>query len=445
MGVDFSKEPEPGQDALWVHNPNISTQKILLVPSWHSMNLRFIRQDLQKAMREGDILITESLTKSDSWSDGGKFLDALRAPISELKAKGIIREYPFDINGIAWTDYVKHLDPKSFEYLQKEIQPFLEGIELSNIHPDFVNYVLSIVAQAKSKRFFGIDRQIMRYYFLKDKPTVALETDKELIELGASKDAVAIAAQVAQNPLDVTSTAETFNELKKMVNDILTLSDESPKASHAKTLEDIEKLKNLLKISPQGPRQVMEDRNKLWLPKLLKIFNENPDKFIVVVVGAGHFPTNIGILKLLSDKGYTFKPFSTNMPVPAVTRVVKKTPQSEEQKKIALAEGKKEEIKKLQEEATKSVDIALNDRKAYPTKLPQVVESGQEPKEASSIRSELINAMVRIGRTGLFFSRLKKYINVRNQIYLDPDITDKSKALEVLQRNPQFSIEQLKQ
>lgn len=47
-------------------------------------------------------------------------------------------------------------------------------------------------------------------------------------------------------------------------------------------------------------KQLLEWRNRLWMPNLLK----RPEKNIVVAVGAAHLPGRAGVLNLLAQKGY---------------------------------------------------------------------------------------------------------------------------------------------
>jgi DNA-binding phage protein len=457
--IDFNKLPMPGQDAFWAHNPKNPTQKILLVPSMHELNLRKLANaDLFKAMKNGDILITESHTKAESWQDGEKFFNALRAPITELKAKGIIRDHPFEINGISWTKYVKHLDPASFEYLNNEIQPFLQKIPLSNIHPDFVVFVLTIVAKAKGKSFLGMDNQIVRNFNLKNKTVLELETDKELQALGLQKDAIDLAARLAAFHLDMQGFASTFNNLKLFINNILSLSDEAPNASYASALNEIEKIRGFWIKSPGKEfHPGIEPRNNLWLPKLLNAFDQNHDKFIVVVVGAAHFPTSIGILHLLSEKGFTFTRFGEGAPaaVAEVHPVKGVEPQTEVQKKISEAEKGKAVTAASQaiparDEALLKRVVEIVDYSLENKMLPQIIETGKPPRDASSIKQELKNALATIPLatlgTGLIKGKnfLKAYIQTRNDIYAEASIGDKIKALEILERNPQFDINKVK-
>ena len=47
------------------------------------------------------------------------------------------------------------------------------------------------------------------------------------------------------------------------------------------------------------------DRNRAWVPKLVKIM---PERACLVCVGAGHLPGDQGLLQLLRDRGYTVEP-----------------------------------------------------------------------------------------------------------------------------------------
>lgn len=450
--IDFNKEPTPGQDAFWAHNPKFPNQKILLVPSWHSMNFRFIQKDLQQAMKEGDILIIESLFPANSWCDGGKFFDCLNsyATIDELKEHGIIKtEETFNIEGLPWLDCLKFVNFESFEYLQKEIQPSLEDVSLSSIHPDFVVYILSMLPQAKGKRFLGIDQQIKKHYALKNKPILGLENKKELIALGVMKDAIAFLTQVAPIPLDFDDIAKTFIHMNNEIDAILNISDsdESPKESYMATLKDMEMLEYLLKTTTRSQESHKRDldvglRNKLWIPKLHSIFNQYLNKFTVGVFGSSHFPGETGILNLLSNSGYTFTPFITKPLTGSMPRSIKAMePQTEEQRKIATAETQKQTIKNHHAKAQLHVKSALRNG------LPDINELGKAPMKPSTIFEELVNAMVRLFKISPIRNSadlLKAYIITRNAIFIDTTIADRKKAHEILEYTPNFDINKVK-
>jgi uncharacterized protein YbaP (TraB family) len=56
--------------------------------------------------------------------------------------------------------------------------------------------------------------------------------------------------------------------------------------------------------------ETLQQRNRHWIPGLLKVFAENvhPDEDIFVAVGAAHVFGNSNIIELLSNEGFHFEP-----------------------------------------------------------------------------------------------------------------------------------------
>ena len=163
-------------------------------------------------------------------------------------------------------------------------------------------------------------------------------------------------------------------------------------------------------------------RNQLWLPKLIKCFENHPKNSLVVVVGSYHFPgPTAGLLTLLSKEGFTFTAFDTGA--------------SPKVEYVGIQKSSTGPLPKLVPKATKAQIDAVDECLSIKGKwtLPQIIEPGNPTKDASSIRSELVNVMINIGKTGLYMKRIRDYINARDALYSDSEITDKEMAIESLQ------------
>jgi len=73
--------------------------------------------------------------------------------------------------------------------------------------------------------------------------------------------------------------------------------------------QDLKKLEDLMMQSELGMKEytdvLLVDRNKNWIEELKKIL---PKKSVLVAVGAGHLPGNMGVINLLRKAGYTVEP-----------------------------------------------------------------------------------------------------------------------------------------
>ncbi len=447
--IDINKLPTPGRDAVWAYNPKTPNQKILLVPSQHNLNLRFIRPDLAKEMKSMDVLIVEQGTVAPSWDDAEAMKEAFIFTIEDLKKAGAIRDHPFGFEDpvfspgkkLPWTDYVKKFDPGIVPHMEKIFKPILGNIPLQNVHPGIIVTAMARLLRMKTVLFFGMDHQIIREFNLKKKPIFDLETYEEKVIFEGARDLI---SYIKENTKEETIAINLITKIIADINsDLNQIKIDSPKEFYDKIKNFISELDKRLPWTKETEEMgSLAERNQLWLPKLIKYFENSPKSSFVVVVGAAHFPgPTAGLLTLLSKEGFTFTSFGTGAP-PTVEYVgIQKKPTGP----LPETEQKKAATKAEIDSVTHGVDEALK------TGLPEIEEPGKsEKKEASSIRSELINAMLRLSSQESFKMQkpkwhLDRYISVRNSIMNNSEIKNKAKAVEILERNPNFDVEQLLQ
>ncbi len=78
--------------------------------------------------------------------------------------------------------------------------------------------------------------------------------------------------------------------------------------------QDLEKLGKMISKTEDGMMQyqdlLLNNRNRNWVVKLKTIM---PEKSVVVAVGAGHLPGELGVINLLRKEGYTVTPVENKM------------------------------------------------------------------------------------------------------------------------------------
>jgi hypothetical protein len=337
--TDFYKPLEAGKDALYMYNPKNPSQKNLVIPSNHELNLRFVDPKIGTAMKQADLLITEiNIVKSNpeylSWDTailiGKVFANA--ASVARLKQFNLIKDTPFALDGTPWTAAI---DPASREFLIKNFQPVLgKDINLNNLHPIIPFHILNYAIAMELKKV-GMDMQIVRDFTLKGKPTLGLEDDIIESVVTIPDDSLQSAAQqiVTANLLTtIAQNIRSFQEIslqppKQKLDEVLSsMIDTNTK--YPNLLKEFDKLQSIINRRPDLAH-LMDDafakntqmksrvktasetykRNQLWIPVLIAYLEAYPDKSIVIVVGANHLVGEQGLLKLLYDLGFRFTKF----------------------------------------------------------------------------------------------------------------------------------------
>lgn len=420
--INFNLVPIAGQDAFWAHNPKNPDQKILLVPSYHYLNLRFVNPVLAEAMKNSQVLIVEGDIKESSNWDDTTMIRAVFPEINMLKKYGWIKDNPILFQGLPWTET---LNTSVKEFLDNAFKPILHPLHftLDNIHPLIVLGTVSSINQNKISNI-GMDRQLYRYFELNNKTIKWLETMDE----AQAESKEQIEANYMGGPGESANKIEIYNQIYTLVMSIQQIDQLSPQEMLQLYEGEFNRIKQLnrLGISPYTQDLAMNilQRNSLWLSRLLEHFKDYKDESIVIVVGSGHFPGNAGLLKLLADQGFTFTQFS-----------------GKSEKKPVIVNKGGMPASSLAKEKTELAIILVDS--ALKKGLPQVIEYDiSSPKQASEFKAELINIMVRLltanpqNKDQQNIALLKKYIEIRNQLFNEVTLLNKPKALEELEQNP---------
>jgi uncharacterized protein YbaP (TraB family) len=101
-------------------------------------------------------------------------------------------------------------------------------------------------------------------------------------------------------PLD-----QQAKELYETAKDPQKAEDDLKKLIEAYKSQDLEKLNQIAseqeKKDPAYITQLLDDRNKAWIPKLETFMKDKPS---FIAVGAGHLAGKIGVINLLRAAGY---------------------------------------------------------------------------------------------------------------------------------------------
>ena len=420
--INFNLLPIAGQEAFWAHNPNNPGQKILLVPSFHYLNLRFVRPDLVDAMKNSQVLIVEGdIKESSNWEDT-TMIRAVFPEINMLKKYGWIKTNPFLFQGLSW---METLSASAKEFLDNVFKPILHPLHftLDNIHPLIVLGTVSSINQNKIANI-GMDRQLYRYFELNNKTIKWLETMEE----AQSESKEQVEAGYIRGPGESADKIEMYTDIETLVMSIKQIDQLSPQEMLQIYEEEFNKITHLTQSGKSPYTEELEmsilQRNLLWLSGMLEHFKDHKDESIVIVVGSGHFPGKTGILKLLANQGFTFTPFSGKSGKKSMIvnkGIIPASSLTKEKTELAIA----------------LVDSALKEG------LPQVIEYDMtSPKQALEIKAELINIMVKLltanpqNKYHQNIALLIKYIEIRNQIFNEATLLNKPKALEELEHNP---------
>ena len=459
--LKFKKHiPKPGQDAFWALHPQKPDQKILFVPSCHSLNLRFIRPDVEKEMKKGDILIVESGDRPKSWHALDTLKNIIGFSIEDLERLGAInRKTPFccqEYNLVPWTTA---LSPLTYEpadgitlkivedFVEPLVSPIFEHIPLQNIHPAIVRATAGNILSTSKKLSGSMDEQIFRYFFLGDKPVHPLETEDELNSIMHNSF-----RKITDEEMRLFALLP-FTLQNQMINfSLLPFPEKDPNFSldgRRKTRREIDVQNILFKEDHQ-----VNQRNQLWIPKLIGHFNrpENAAKSFTVTVGAWHFPGDQGLFQLLTNQGYRFQSFTAETQInPSPQKRVRTVPEGTYpriEQALVNIESKSQKENLIYRQVAPLVESALKNE-----------EIQQSLKKGELGESELICVTARLIRlfcaekksSPLFYKRtenhvenLTHYLNMKKEIIRDEHLKNKEDILLELERNPKLSQENLK-
>lgn len=331
--------PEAGTDAFWTHNPNNVTQKILLIPSMHTLNFRDVRQDLRKEMKSSQVLIVENcaMEKIVSWDDE-KLIRSFMPTIKELKEHELISCNPFLLGNKPWSSY---LSQSSLNFLRNNFEPILfpllqefkklhknnfphilNKFPMDHVNPLIILGALDLSGKLKSK-MKGVDCHIVKYFLLnQQKHIYGLENGLESEDMSYNDKELYLRKHKEYYNIIKESNGylEIVDGIKNTIDIMIKLDKNIPSRERLDNLliclniisSRSQQYNNAYKFSQYGFVDGMEDtyrRNKMWISRLIEKINDNKDSSIVVVVGAAHFVDKFGILNLLAEQGFTFTKF----------------------------------------------------------------------------------------------------------------------------------------
>lgn len=294
----YRQAPNPGEIAFSAQNPLNAEQEILFVPSMHSLNFTQISPLIQQEMEAADILIAErNLPKHKPLLMSLNVRDIIgycfaHENISGLMDAGVIRQEAYLYNQRPWVDSIT-LQAKKFL-----TENFMNEKMLAGMHPKLIQPMMSCVARQEVQKM-GMDTVILRKFDAAGKTIYDLDINNDNLLYPVHYD-LALYQRFAQLPI----VKESLDDISQSVGKIIEFNAQSPALQH---INNMILLMNLAENHALYQTDSKTDvRNKLWIPKLLDYFANNPHKKIVVVVGAAHFHGNNGLLKLLEAKGFKF-------------------------------------------------------------------------------------------------------------------------------------------
>jgi hypothetical protein len=316
-----------GQEAIWAVNPKNPTQKILLVPSFHYMGTRFVKEPLLKAVRSSGVLVIEALEmmEQSSWDDAKIIKDQLPS-LALLKKNGLVKPEPFLYGSSGWS---QRINLEALEYLRNNLEPtfsplldeyrkthkdrfppILNKFPIDNVHPAMVTKLLTLMTNLKTKNL-GMDRQIARSFELADKPVLGLETAAELGGRQLHSESALMYLSIFPVEYD-----DLYSDINLLVNQIKAVDQAVP----AQRAQEIQQQLNQIQMFLESPKESLSERqqrtlknliirNKKWIPRLLEHLEKYKDKSVVVVTGALHYSGKEGLLQLLREQGFQFEYF----------------------------------------------------------------------------------------------------------------------------------------
>jgi uncharacterized protein YbaP (TraB family) len=170
------------------------------------------------------------------------------------------------------------------------------GVPVENVKM-FKPAILEVLIVTSPKMFgcsppSSYERSFVTLAAEKKKPIIGLETaefQSKVLEFQPLEKQAASLYEMSKDP------QKSEDQLKKMIA--------------VYKLQDIEKLQDVAteqdKLDPEFKKDLLDDRNATWIPKLELNIKAKPS---FIAVGAGHLGGKKGVLQLLRAKGYTLRP-----------------------------------------------------------------------------------------------------------------------------------------
>lgn len=187
------------------------------------------------------------------------------------------------------------LSPETYANLEKACKETGLPMEaIQQFKPWFATTTLTLVKMQKMG--FDSNNGLDKYFYDK-----AMADSKEVIGLETLTMQIDLFDSLSNTDPD-SFVNHSLNEIKLLepqVNDLITAWETGDMA----TLEKL--MKESFNEYPDLYRTFVTDRNKDWAVKLSKMIKK--DETYMVVVGAGHLPGELGLLKLMENNGFTIE------------------------------------------------------------------------------------------------------------------------------------------
>lgn len=189
----------------------------------------------------------------------------------------------------------QNINPNTFLALQEHLSSL--NLPIAIFQPMKPAYCALVITMMEFQRLgfetkYGLDQYFADKAKLHGKKIAALESAEFQINLFFNM---------------VTEDQEKF--LKQTLLELDTFAKESDRMAQLWERGESDKLHDLLAGSfndfPGLYRKIIINRNKAWLPQIENLLDQH--QRVLVVVGAGHLVGPHSVLKLLEDRGYTFK------------------------------------------------------------------------------------------------------------------------------------------
>jgi uncharacterized protein len=144
--------------------------------------------------------------------------------------------------------------------------------------------------------------------------------EDKLMELARSQKKDVLGLETIQDQFDAIDSIPPkvqAEQMMEMINDLPSAKKQVSELLTAYRNQDISQLHQLISKSsgmkPEYEAAIIDNRNRKWIPKILKAAKTKPTFF---GVGSGHLGGNYGVIALLRQSGYVVKPVEINTSSP---------------------------------------------------------------------------------------------------------------------------------
>jgi uncharacterized protein YbaP (TraB family) len=191
------------------------------------------------------------------------------------------------------THLQQHISPETHELAERRVREL--GIDISHMTP-FKPWFVAVSLMSLKLQKMGFDPNYGLDRFLADQ---AKRGDKIIRGLETLEFQFGLLDQLSSSEQD-SMLRETLSELD-LLNKAVEQVVQSWLSGDVRAVEDL--LLASMREYPAVHRKVVIDRNRRWLPDLIKMLEQGEKA--LVVVGAAHLVGENGLIELLKQRGYT--------------------------------------------------------------------------------------------------------------------------------------------